>query len=622
MTKKILVLCAIILTLGACVKTPDPLEYKSVKWLDQGWSEAEREWFHHASQGTATVPMPYEYFVELMQPINLKDLYKGDINKKFSDPDYLKYFGFIPSEGPSVSNPDNLPIGLVKTADIPSAAGGTFNGIGFTCAACHTGQMTYKETNIRIDGGPAITNLDLFGEALGIAFFESTKAVPTRYARYKKAVVKRLKISYPSKSENVLKAEFDATAKGIKHILEAQVKLGLMMKSKTVAAGFTRLDALHGIRNRVFGSFNSKNIAPSNAPVSYPYLWSTSWFNWVQYDASIMQPMIRNAGEAMGVGAWVQMREGPDQFDSSVNFENLYRMETMLGGQESPLQNPVGFKGLTAPKWPTDIFGTTDAQLAAKGAVLYNQLCVECHRPPVSDPAFWSDNYWKQIKGEGEKYYQVKIKSIGAIGTDPAQSKVLAAKNVNLQGLGPKMNGGVCGVVDGKWTTVQVKDTTSQYFGYSLGLIVQRVLEQYYKKNNIDLATQEKMNGGRPNCIEAPGGYKARPLNGVWATAPFLHNSSVPNLYEMLSPVSERSGTIYLGYQGFDPKKVGFISTRDDGLPHTTGLTKVVVAKKDKAVEGNWNSGHEFSDAPGSGVIGPSLTEDQRWQLVEYLKTL
>jgi len=153
-------------------------------------------------------------------------------------------------------------------------------------------------------------------------------------------------------------------------------------------------------------------------------------------------------------------------------------------------------------------------------------------------------------------------------------------------------------------------------------LIVQRVLDQYYKKNNIDPAIQEKMNGGRPNCIEAPGGYKARPLNGVWATAPFLHNSSVPNLYEMLSPVSERSGTIYLGYQGFDPEKVGFISTKQDGLPQTVGLTKVVVAEKDKAVVGNLNSGHEFSDSPGKGVIGRGLTEDQRWQLVEYLKTL
>lgn len=621
MTKKILVLCGILLTLAACVKTPVQPNVETTTWLDQGWTEQEREWFHHASQGTATFPMPYEYFVELGQPLNWKHVYKGERQKKFSDSNYMKNFGFIPSDGPTVNNPDNLSIGLVKTANIPSAAGGAFNAIGLTCAACHTGQMTYKDTSVRIDGGPAVTNLDLFGEALGIAFFETIKDIPTRHERYKKAVVKRLMVSYPSKSKEVLEAEFDATFKQIKKSLEGQLGLAGKFASKNVSAGFTRLDALHGIRNRVFGTFNDKNLSPSDAPVSYPYLWSTSWFNWVQYDGSIMQPMVRNAGEAMGVGAWIQMREGPDQFDSSINFTNLYKMETMLAGAEHPLSGPVGFKGLKAPKWPEDIFGTIETQLAEKGKILYSQLCVECHRPPVSDKAFWSDKYWKQIKGTGERYYQVKIKSLNVIGTDPAQSRVLAAKNLNLEGMGPKMNGLVCGLVDGKWTMVPVAEAKSQYFGFSLALIVQRVMEQYYEKNNIDPIIQEKMNGNRPNCIEAPGGYKARPLNGVWATAPFLHNSSVPNLYEMLSPVSERTPTFYLGYQGFDPKKVGFISTAQEGLRQTKGLSKIIVSGKE-ARTGNLNSGHEFSDTPGKGVIGPSLSEDQRWQLVEYLKTL
>ena len=34
--------------------------------------------------------------------------------------------------------------------------------------------------------------------------------------------------------------------------------------------------------------------------------------------------------------------------------------------------------------------------------------------------------------------------------------------------------------------------------------------------------------------------YKARPLNGIWSTAPYLHNGSVPNLYQLLLPVAER----------------------------------------------------------------------------------
>ena len=32
-------------------------------------------------------------------------------------------------------------------------------GIGLTCAACHTGRFTYKDTAVIIDGGPALTDL-------------------------------------------------------------------------------------------------------------------------------------------------------------------------------------------------------------------------------------------------------------------------------------------------------------------------------------------------------------------------------------------------------------------------------------------------------------------------------
>jgi hypothetical protein len=50
--------------------------------------------------------------------------------------------------------------------------------------------------------------------------------------------------------------------------------------------------------------------------------------------------------------------------------------------------------------------------------------------------------------------------------------------------------------------------------------------------------------------------YKAAPRDGVWATPPFMHNGSVPNLYEMLIPAAERTRKFYLGGD-FDPVKVG-----------------------------------------------------------------
>src|SRR5271169_3281791 len=47
---------------------PAPPATKAAHWLDQNWSTEDRHWFHHATQGTATFPVPYDWFVALEQP--------------------------------------------------------------------------------------------------------------------------------------------------------------------------------------------------------------------------------------------------------------------------------------------------------------------------------------------------------------------------------------------------------------------------------------------------------------------------------------------------------------------------------------------------------------------------
>ena len=48
-----------------------------------------------------------------------------------------------------------------------------------------------------------------------------------------------------------------------------------------------------------------------------------------------------------------------------------------------------------------------------------------------------------------------------------------------------------------------------------------------------------------PNEILGELAYKVRPLNGVWATPPYLHNGSVPTVYDLLSPYDDgRSSSI------------------------------------------------------------------------------
>ena len=133
------------------------------------------------------------------------------------------------------------------------------------------------------------------------------------------------------------------------------------------------------------------------------------------------------------------------------------------------------------------------------------------------------------------------------------------------------------------------------------------------KKLNLSEAQELDLNGYRelPSPRLPEHVYKAAPRDGVWATAPFLHNASVPNLYEMLVPAAERTKKFYLGGD-FDPVRVGLDTTATSG----TFLM-------DTTLQGNSNAGHSFQDGPrGDGVVGPLLTDDQRWALVEYLKSI
>ena len=102
--------------------------------------------------------------------------------------------------------------------------------------------------------------------------------------------------------------------------------------------------------------------------------------------------------------------------------------------------------------------------------------------------------------------------------------------------------------------------------------------------------------------------YRARPLNGIWATAPYLHNGSVKNLNELMLPAAERSVKFRLGCWNFDPINVG---VDDEHCPAPFEF--------DTSLTGNLNTGHEY----GTGKDGlPMLGEEERRAVLEYLKTL
>lgn len=111
--------------------------------------------------------------------------------------------------------------------------------------------------------------------------------------------------------------------------------------------------------------------------------------------------------------------------------------------------------------------------------------------------------------------------------------------------------------------------------------------------------------------------YKARPLNGIWATGPYLHNGSVRTIRQLLLPAKcpedENGNQIYtpgecrqitfkLGSRQFDPENIGFADAGNFVM--------------DTRLKGNRNTGHNYGHM--------TLAKDKRLigALLEYIKTL
>ncbi len=110
----------------------------------------------------------------------------------------------------------------------------------------------------------------------------------------------------------------------------------------------------------------------------------------------------------------------------------------------------------------------------------------------------------------------------------------------------------------------------------------------------------------KPASADPGPAYELRVLHGIWATAPYLHNGSVPNLWELLMPPKQRKSSFMVGSRLFDPKNVGYAT---DQSPFRSGTFTTDPAN----ANGNGNGGHEY---------GTGLTPDERWAIIEFLKTL
>lgn len=661
--------------------------YSTPIYLDQGWSESDSLWYYNTTQGSALIP--YDFFIALEE---------ADSDELFRATPNIDKFRYLPQK-PTFFNPDGLPVGFVKE---------TYQGkdyMGFTCAACHTGQVNYKGKAIRIDGGPAMADMVGFLTALE----KNMKAAlnnPQKQQRFVDAVL-ALDNSYSNAEEvktdlktwtdtielynnvNHSKVKYgyarlDAFGRIYNRVLEHVINRA-QLRSVLVGVTDTQLQpmlttaevdkVLEGISETIIGDvqfakiiqrllskdpgypglsvkqmqyIKRKIFTEPNAPVSYPFLWDITHSDYVQWNGLAgnagVGPLGRNAGEVIGVfaildwtaedagfslSAWLTGQQKKTQhidFKSSIDLVNLSRLESHLKSLTSPLwptletdderQKQANAIYSKEPEWQIDM------EKARYGQFLYSEYCQSCHE--IVDRTDW------------DRIVVGKMSSLKNIGTDPAMAK----NSVTFSGFSGNFNNtylseGVGNVVvQNRAPAVQVLTAATK------GAVVTPDADKWWIRRFLDwlymlahsffdneIKASVKSGDYDPDTTANPYysllSYKARSLNGIWATAPYLHNGSVPTLYDLLLPQKRKDDTaeggpyrpdeFRVGSREFDPVKVGFRTDGYDGFLFRTLRT------------GDLNSGHEYGTIHDpkvkDGTLKP-LSDEQRWALVEYMKTL
>jgi cytochrome c5 len=464
---------------------------------------------------------------------------------RFSRSDNLSRFGFA-SAGPSAANPFNLPIGLASTQPHDGE-----QWLGLGCSACHSGQIFYRGERLHIDGGQALVDFQLFEREV-IAALRATLADEEKFQRFAQA------LSAGPELRQALQARAD------------RLSAVAALNATHVPYGRGRLDAFGQIFNAVAADFLAipENRREPNAPVSYPVLWDAAHLDLVQWNGSAPNagpgPLVQNATTALAVFGDLNIHSEGMGYGSTVEIDNLSTIQDL-------------WYHLKAPAWPQETLGRIDNALAQQGAVVYQQQCQSCHE--LSD------------QNDADRELSAKLVAVATVGTDSTMASNFSnAKSRSAAFEGKKL--------------MYVAGSTIGAEAYTIELVVHAalgaLLDHPWQSLKAGLYSFHKVLSAPLH--ERPYDYKARPLSGIWASAPYLHNGSVPTLAALLS--SARPASFAVGKVEFDPHAVGL----SDQV-----LDAAQVSHFDTRAAGNGNGGH---------LYGTTLAEADKRALIEYLKTL
>jgi mono/diheme cytochrome c family protein len=653
--------------------------FSKVVYTNQGWDASQSLWFYTTTQGSDL--LPYDFFLELEQP-GSQELFRAAAN--------LNKYRYLVQK-PTPSNPDGLPVGMVKDRYQGEADRvGTY--MGFTCAACHTSQVNVNGTAIRIDGGPSAADMVGFMEGLAKAL-QATREDADKRQRFVKTVLARG--NYDSDTE-VLKdldtytlrvsmynvtnrsatpygyARLDAFGRiynrVLEHLLTKQQLAALVasipgLSTEQVkyimdgAPGILSAEGREEITRRTLEALKSNHHSEAgalkevikylrdpvfnhpNAPVSYPFLWDIAQHDYVQWNGiganAGVGPLGRNVGEVIGVfgtldwHATDQCRTAEKitgqctllgkptngklvRFESSVDMRNLRKIEEQLASLMSPRWDDDNLK---------DVLPPLNQPLVERGGELFDRYCIACHQEIDSrDPnrkvvAFMND--YKKVGTDPQMVensvgYQGKAGFLKDLYVGAGDSNLVIQEQMPVAALLTLSTTAVVATADPdeSWLYSRLSWLFDLYKSYTNNRI-----KPSLKQGDYPLATTQ-------NPYASLQAYKGRPLNGIWATAPYLHNGSVPTLYHLLLPAECPSSTpdcekrpteFLVGSRELNTAYVGFKYEGYEGFRFLTSL------------KANSNKGHEYGTLDtvlADGTKLPALGHEERMALVEYMKSL
>lgn len=557
----------VLLTLVCCAPVAQTAAQTAPKTLEQGWNKKTRDQFYSQDQGSRLIPLTW---IKALKQPNGEPFMAANLDR----------YGYLPNPASQAG----LPIGFTTNTNDDNKT--TY--LGMTCAACHTRQIDVAGTSYRIDGGPAIVDLQSFQTDLDAA----VNTVLSDDAAFNQFATDVLGGVPNAAAKKKLRDEVAAWFEPFHEITKRSFQ-------EVSPWGPGRADAISLIFNRVTGLdigppptyMIPNNIKKADVPVRYPFLWNawrqdfTQWPGFSPNGNKILG-LSRNTGQVIGVFAEFHPVKDNSKVNyirnNSVNFWGLNKLENLI-------------MKLDPPKWPWKL----DPALVAKGKLVYqqkdaangNKSCEDCHGIK---------------RGKLRSIRKSWATPICDVGTDSREINLMSSQ-VNTGVLeGASMFGPPLKREDSAISVLKVAVIGSIVQHYtSLGVPgrienLRRQLKDTWQPKAAAATDEEPCKG------DGPYGYESRVMEGIWAAAPYLHNGSVPTLAELLTPDNQRVSEFKVG-PAYDIENVG-LAAQQTKFNYTLKTTDC-----SERNSGNSRCGHNY---------GTGFSPAAKKALLEYLKSL